>query len=133
MKIAIPVIDNSEHKYDIANGFNSTGSLCLYNKDSDQYSWIRIADLASNMGELLPALISKDVDNVITKHIHPMALQVLILKGVKVYLSEGFNLKENIDLFNQSKLQMCDAISSYADIQICGGECSVCSTECNEK
>ena len=133
MKIAIPVIDNSEHKYDIANGFNSTGSLCLYNKESDQYSWIRIADLAGNMGELLPALISKDIDNIITRHIHPMALQVLVHKGLNVYLSEGSNLTENINLFNQSKLQMCDAISSYADIQICGGECSVCSTECNDK
>jgi Uncharacterized conserved protein len=133
MKIAIPVIDNNEHKYDIANGFNSTGSLCLYNEASGNFFWMRTSDLACNMGELLPALISQEVDSIITKHIHPMALQVLVNKGFRVYQSEGVDLMDNINLFNGDKLQTYDFVSSFADIQICGGECSVCSTECDEK
>lgn len=133
MKIAIPVIDNSEHKYDIANGFNSTGSLCLYNEESKRCSWMQTSELAANMGELLPALVSQEVDIIITKHVHPMALQVLVNKGFRVYQSEGLNLMDNIGLFNESRLRTYDIISSYADAKICGGECSACSTECNEE
>lgn len=133
MKIAIPVTDNSEHKYDIANGFNSTVSLCLYNQESERYSWMQISELAANMGELLPALVSQKVDSIITKHVHPMALQVLVNKGFRVYQSEGPDLMDNIGLFNESRLRTYDIISSYTDGKICGGECSACSTECNEE
>jgi Uncharacterized conserved protein len=133
MKIAIPVLDNDMHKYDIANGFNSTGSLCLYNNREDKFLWMHTSDLASNMGELLPALVSKQVNTIITNHIHPMALKVLVNKGFKVYKSSGHNLLDNLNLFKEEKLDIYDILLSYSDVELCGGECSACSSDCDQK
>ncbi len=133
MNVAIPVVDKDRHKYNIANGFNSTGYLCIYSTENENFTWMDVSDLADNMGELLPALISRKVNNVITLHIHPMALHVLGNKGFHIYRSEGSNLIENVELFNKDQLPIYDIKTSYANTKICGGECSVCSTECQEE
>ncbi len=132
MKVALPIIDISSNRNILAGGLNVNGSICLYDVDSKSGSWIKTTDLAANMGELLPALEALEVSVIITRQIHPMALKILANKGFEVYKAKGNHLKENIQFFQNRRLDLYSHEAAMELATICGGECSTCSTDvCN--
>lgn len=135
MKVAIPVIDKENSRSHIAPGFNSTGYLCIYDNESNDTCWLKISEMADNMGDLLPAMQEKRINNVITKHIQPMALQVLTNKGFVVYRSNGDNLDENLKAFDQGVLLHFDMAGAMETAKVCGGACDLCNTpdDCTDK
>ncbi|HRZ98610.1 MAG TPA: hypothetical protein P5084_13725 [Paludibacter sp.] len=129
MNIAIPIQDIKTNKNLIASGLNANGSICLYNIESNNGNWLNTKDLAPNMGELLPALEALTISVIITRQIHPMALKILVNKGFDVYKARGNQLEENIQLFQNKKLDLYSHEASMELATICGGECTTCSTD----
>lgn len=129
MNIAIPIQDTFLNKNKIASNLNVNGCICLYDISSKSGSWIKTTDLAPNMGELLPALEALAITVIITRQVHPMALKVLVNKGFEVYKAIGNTLEENIDLFEQDKLELYSYDTAMELAAICGGECTSCETD----
>jgi len=129
MKVALPIIDISSNRNILAGGLNVNGSICLYDVDSKSGSWIKTTDLAANMGELLPALEALAISVIITRQIHPMALKILANKGFEVYKAKGNQLEENIQFFQNRKLDLYSHEAAMELATICGGECTTCSTD----
>lgn len=132
MRIVLPVVDLEENKNLIFGGLNATGQICIYDTITEEFLWIKISNLAENLGELLPALEKQEIAVIITSKIQPMALKILVNKGFEVYKSEGDEVKENILHFNKKRLTIFDMESALSDSLLCGGSCAVCSTDCQE-
>jgi len=133
MKIAIPVIDNERYRNQIAGSLTVIGSLCIYDTDLSNGSWMKTLDLAPNMGELLPAFERNNISTIITKQIHPMALKVLVNRGISVYKSIGTELDKNILLLSNNELIPFDMEAAMKFATVCGGECSDCKTDCEDE
>lgn len=129
MKVALPILDLALNRNILANSLNVNGSICLYDIDSKSGSWIKTTDLASNMGELLPALEALAISVIITRQIHPMALKILANKGFDVYKAKGNQLEENIHFYQSRKLDLYSHEAAMELASVCGGECSTCSTD----
>ena len=132
MKIAIPVIDKDLQRNRIAGSLSVVGSLCIYNTETKEGSWMKTLDLAPNMGELLPALERNDISTIITKQVHPMALKVLVNRGINVFKSIGDELDSNLQFLLDNVLIPFDIKAAMKFATVCGGDCSDCKTECDE-
>ena len=84
------------------------------------------------MGELLPALERNDISTIITKQVHPMALKVLVNRGINVFKSIGDELDSNLQFLLDNVLIPFDIKAAMKFATVCGGECSDCKTECDE-
>ncbi|MFT3752065.1 MAG: hypothetical protein QM800_04050 [Paludibacter sp.] len=133
MKIAIPVIDKDLQRNRIAGSLSVIGSVCIYDTILQEGSWLRTLDLAPNMGELLPALERNGISTIITRQVHPMALKVLSNKGIEVFKSVGDELEANIVFFAKGKLIPFNMEAAMKFATVCGGECSDCKTDCEER
>ena len=132
MRIAIPVIDKELQRNQIAGSLTVIGSLCIYDTNLKNGSWMKTLDLAPNMGELLPAFERNNISTIITKQIHPMALKVLVNRGILVYKSIGNELDNNILLLSNNELIPFDMEAAMKFATVCGGECGDCKTDCEE-
>ena len=132
MKIAIPVIDRDLQRNRIAGSLSVVGSLCIYNTETKEGSWMKTLDLAPNMGELLPAFERNDISTIITKQVHPMALKVLVNRGINVFKSVGDELETNLQFLSDNALIPFDMEAAMQFATVCGGECSDCSTDCDD-
>jgi Uncharacterized conserved protein len=130
MKIAIPVLNTDLQKASIAASLSVLGSLCIYDTVKNEGRWMKTLDLASNMGELLPALERENVSTIITRQLQPMALKVLMNRGFCVFKADGNRLEDNIRLFGQNELVHFDMETAMQFATICGGECDDCKTDC---
>lgn len=130
MNVAIPILDIDCNKNIIATGLNVNGFLCLYDNNNETSFLMRTLDLASDMGQLLPALEKKYVSIIITEQIHPMALKVLVNKGFVVYRSQGKSVEDNLVLYKNKKLVPFNMDGAMDFAEACGGACSSCATEC---
>lgn len=133
MKIAIPVIDKDLQRNRIAGSLSVVGSLCIYNTETKEGSWMKTLDLAPNMGELLPAFERNNISTVITKQVHPMALKVLVNRGIVVFKSVGDELDSNLQFLLDNVLIPFDMEAAMKFAAVCGGECSDCSTDCDDE
>ena len=133
MKIAIPVIDNDLQRNYIAGSLSVVGSLCIYNTETQEGRWMKTLELAPNMGELLPALERNNISTVITRQVHPMALKVLVNRGIVVLKSVGDELDANLQFLSENALIPFDMEAAMKFATVCGGECSDCSTECDDE
>jgi len=133
MKIAIPIVDKDLQRNRIAGSLSVVGSLCIYNTETKEGSWMKTLDLAPNMGELLPAFERNNISAIITKQVHPMALKVLVNKGISVFKSIGDELDINIKFLAANKLLPFDMEAAMKFATVCGGECSDCSTDCDDE
>jgi len=133
MKIAIPVIDRDLQRNRIAGSLSVVGSLCIYNTETKEGSWMKTLDLAPNMGELLPAFERNDISTIITKQVHPMALKVLVNRGINVFKSVGDELETNLQFLSDNALIPFDMEAAMQFATVCGGECSDCSTDCDDE
>jgi predicted Fe-Mo cluster-binding NifX family protein len=130
MKIAIPVFDNEMQRNRIAGSLSVIGSLCIHDTELHEWRWMKTLELAPNMGELLPALERNNVSAIITKQVHPMALKVLLNRGIQVFRPIGDELDANINLLAINELNKFDYEMAMEFATICGGECNDCKTEC---
>lgn len=130
MKVAIPVVDLNQNKNRIAGGLNVLGQICIFDSVKDESIWQKTLDLASDMGQLLLALERQDVSIIITRQVQPMALKVLVNKGFVVYKSIGDELEANIRFLSENVLIPFDMVAAKEFATVCGGECTVCETEC---
>jgi len=133
MKIAFPTMDTDGNKNILANGLSATGYLCLYDCESMSGEWLPTLKLAPNMGELLPELSRQRVHVIITEHIHPMALKVLVGKGFEVFKATSKLLDENLHFYLENKLTEYSYESAMELANVCDAECSSCSTECKSE
>lgn len=129
MKLALPVLDTLQNRQILAGGLNANGFLCVFDTRKDEGCWLKIAELAENMADLLPALQKLDVSAIITRQLHPMALKILINKGFNVYKAQGNELSQNINLYRNHTLEPYSHEAAMALADVCGGECSTCSTD----
>ena len=129
MIIALPIIDIDTNRNVLADSLNVNGSVCLYDVNTKSERWIKTTDLASNMGELLPALEALTISVIITRQIHPMALKILVNKGFDVYKAKGNQLQENIQFYQSKRLNLYSYEVAMELATICGGECATCSTD----
>ncbi len=130
MKIAIPVVDLKNNRSRIAGGLNVLGNICIFDISKNESVWMKTLDLATDMGQLLPALERQNVSAIITRQVQPMALKVLVNKGFIVYKSIGDELEKNIRFLSDNELFPFDMEAAKELATVCGGECTVCETEC---
>jgi hypothetical protein len=131
MRVAIPVTDLSANgRQVVAATLNATGYMCLYDLETTNYQWLRVSELAPNLGELLPALGHRSVTDIISVKMQPMALKVLVNKGFKVFKSSGNNLDENIRLYIAHHLTCFEMEQLLAETDHCSGACGDCDTTC---
>ena len=131
MKVVIPVIDKNAQKYTIAEGFNETECICIYDTQANDVVWLEKRSISQNMNELLPELARNQMTHIITKAVQPMALNVLTRSGFSVFKSMGDNLLLNIELFNKECLPIFNMNAAMLKAASCGGACSSCkSTDC---
>ena len=133
MKIAIPVVDKELQSNRIAGSLSVIGCLCIYDTETHEGSWMKTLDLASNMGELLPALEQNNVSTIITRQVQPMALKVLVNKGFSVFRSKGDDLDINIRYLTNNELMPFNMDSAMEFATICGGECGDCKIDCEDE
>lgn len=131
MRIAIPVKNLDTGRNNIANTLDANGHLCLYDKETAELHWLKVSDLAANLGDLLPALEQQSVTEILSVNMHPMALKVLVNKGFHVYRTQGSNLRYNLSLWKAERLPKFGMNELLADAQLCGGVCDSCDTTCD--
>ena len=133
MKIAIPVIDKELQSNRIAGSLSVIGYLCVFDTELQAGYWMKTLDLAPNMGELLPALERNDISTIISRQVQPMALKVLVNKGFNVFKSIGDQLDANIQYLTNNELRLFNMETAMEYATVCGGECGVCKTDCEEE
>jgi len=131
MRVAIPVKNLDSGRNNIANTLDANGHLCLYDKDTTELHWLKVSDLAVNLGELLPALEKHSVTEILSVNMHPMALKVLVNKGFSVYRTNGSNLRYNLSLWKAERLRKFEMKELMTETQLCGGGCESCDTTCD--
>lgn len=129
-RIAIPVKNLDSGRNNIANTLDANGHLCLYDKDTTELHWLKVSELAANLGDLLPALEQQSVTEILSVNIHPMALKVLVNKGFRVYRTQGSNLRYNLSLWKAERLSTFGMQELMAETELCGGTCDSCDTTC---
>jgi predicted Fe-Mo cluster-binding NifX family protein len=133
MKVIIPVIDNVNQKNVIASGFNVTSFVCIYNLETNQFTWSQWREIIPEGTKMTQKLKELSIFSVITKNIHFMALAIFKENGMQVYKSQGENLIENISFFNEKILEPY-TVQEVENSSLCGGACSSCSTSsCEDK
>lgn len=130
MRIAIPVKNLDSGRNLIAKSLDANGHLCLYDQKTNELKWLKISDIASDMGALLPALEKASVTEIVSGSLHPMALKVLVNRGFEVYRSQGSNLQYNLSLRKAERLQPFNMAELMAETSGCGSNCSTCETTC---
>jgi predicted Fe-Mo cluster-binding NifX family protein len=133
MKIAIPVVNSSDHKYDIAPGFNVTPYFCIYDTGQGEYFWMHTDEVLNNGENIVTYFRKQNLGIIITSMMKPMALKLFNRMGISVYKSEIGDLRENIESFKMEKLSQYTTEEAVASSNACGGECSACDTTCDSK
>ncbi len=127
MKIIIPVVDDHDHKLTIADGFNTSKHVCLYDTDQNNFRWLEANQVINLMGNLASDFARQEICGVITNHMKFMALGLFNGNGLMVYKSEGTELERNIDLFKRKKLEPFTIHDALVDSG-CGSSCNTCSS-----
>lgn len=127
MKIMIPVVDNSDHKLTIADGFNTSSHVCLYDIEKDCLDWMEADKVMRMSGNIAGEFARQEICGVITNHIKFMALGLFNDNGLKVYKSNGTELERNLDLFRSRRLEPFTIYDALTDSG-CGSSCNTCSS-----
>ena len=126
MKVFIPVIDSSRHRYKIADGFNESGAICIFDTKDNHVTWYESKGTSAGDAEMLEELKSSGVVNLITPTIQPMALKVFSDKGFAVYKSVGDDLMVNLELIKIRCLPLYGLEESMSNITPCFSDCTSC-------
>jgi predicted Fe-Mo cluster-binding NifX family protein len=128
MKVFIPVVDNQLNRYQIADGFSSSGSVCIFDTDDNAVTWYQSADEPVGQSTILDELKTSGVVNVITSSLPPMALKVFSDCGFTVFRSIGKDLMANIEFLKMERLPIYGLEDAFGDVAGCKSKCSSCSS-----
>ena len=106
MKVCIPVEVSEVLKSKPFGHFGSAPMFLVYDLESKELSQISNGDLGHEHGKCQPikALSGSVVDAVIVGGIGQGAISKLNSMGIKVYKAQADTIEENINLFNENKL-----------------------------
>ncbi len=127
MKIIIPVVDDRDHKLTIADGFNTSKHVCLYDMDKNDYRWMEANQLINLTGNVATGFAHQEINGIITNHMKFMALGLFNDNGLMVYKSEGKEVEHNINLLKRKKLELFTIHDALVDSG-CGSSCNTCSS-----
>ena len=107
MKVCIPVSENKGMESLPYGHFGSAPEFVICDLESNEVKSINNGDLGHEHGKCQPlkALANKAVDAVIVRGIGAGAISKLNSMGTKVYQGIEGNVKENIKLLQENKLQ----------------------------
>ena len=134
MNIIFPVIDDNSNKFSIAKWFHNSENTCIYIGLNNSYKWLNIKDITSCAENLSLALKRNGIYVIITSHMPFLALKLFKESGLLVYKSQGKNVKENIALYLDNKLELFTPQLQFNAIKgsACGScTMSSCGPECN--
>lgn len=127
MNVIIPVVNDCDFKQTIADGFNTSKHVCLYNSELKTMSWMDANHTINLEGNVVAELKRLNIKSVITSHIKMMALRLFKENGIKVYKSVGTDLEQNLRMFHTYELpnySLFDAIGNGG----CDSGCSSCAS-----
>jgi predicted Fe-Mo cluster-binding NifX family protein len=131
MKVFIPVVDGQLNRYQIADGFSSSGSVCVYDTDENEVVWYQSAQEPVGQSTILEELRTSGVVHVITSSMAPMALKVFSDCGFTVFRSIGRDLMANIEFLKMACLPIYGLGDAFGATSGCKSTCSSCpSTVC---
>ena len=132
MKVMIPVKDDLQNKFEMADGFHNIEFVCIYDSNLNKSEWLSAKDISETVGGLNTALLEKEVDSIISTKITPMVLTMFRRNGIHVFKAQSNDVSKNIGLFQNNELSIF-TVEESRQIQNCdSGSCSSCgSTSCN--
>jgi predicted Fe-Mo cluster-binding NifX family protein len=128
MKTLIPISRSGENPQ-ISTGFANAHLVCLFDTESNHMEWLPIDAVLPNPNNMGLYFRQKQVNNIITRYMSPLAINMLNELGIKVLRASTGNLNENISLFLESKLPHF-SFQSIDNPTSCHGGCSACNTTC---
>ncbi|MDR3704448.1 MAG: NifB/NifX family molybdenum-iron cluster-binding protein [Paludibacteraceae bacterium] len=128
MKIAIPVVNNQDKKYQIAGAFNSSPCICVFDTDAADYHWVSVDDIASKTENLMEGFKKNGFDAVAVFDMKPMALNIFSSLGITVYKSVGTDLEKTILGLKKNSLSCYTSQDAMDHASLCPGICNSCST-----
>lgn len=132
MKVMIPVKDDLQNKFEMADGFHNVEFVCIYDSNLNNSKWMRAKEISETMGGLNTALLEREVDSIISTKITPLVLTMFRRIGINVFKAQSNDLTKNIGLFQNKELSTF-TFEESRQIQSCySRSCSGCgSTSCN--
>jgi len=131
MKVIVPVINNSDRKYEIATGFHKTECMCICDSDENTYEWVNTEDICEFISDFASELYLRDVEAVISKAMPFNALGLFLERGLDVFQANGSNLEENIKLLTEDKL-FAFSPTAVSQMSSCVGICTTCESNCED-
>ncbi len=131
MKVILPVVNDSDAKKDLAEGFHNAACVCIYDCDTNNYQWLLTSQLASKPGNLSLELKRRGISTIIAGSMSLMALGLFTEGGFFVYKSNGDDLYENIQMCLAEKLEPFTLQSVDELKNNCSSTaCKSCSSSC---
>lgn len=128
MKVAIPVVDNQDRKYQIAGAFNTSQCICVFDTTATGYEWVPVQEITAESRNLIDGFKKKGFDAVVAFEMLPMALNIFHSLGITVYKSIGSDLRQTVSGLKENNLSIYTAQDALDHTKLCGGACDVCST-----
>jgi predicted Fe-Mo cluster-binding NifX family protein len=133
MKVLIPVIDSTDHRYIIADGIHESGSICILDTTEGHITWYETKDYPVNERDLFEELKVNGITNIIASSLAPMAIKVFNSNGFTIYKSVNTDLLMNLELLKMRCLPNYSYEASLEGIKSCSASsCQSChSTACS--
>lgn len=128
MKVAIPVVNNQDKKYQIAGAFNSSPCICVFDTDKAGFEWVPSNEMAAGSRNLIDAFKKNGFDAVVAFNMLPMALNIFTSLGITVYKSVGSDLEKTVLELRTNGLSKYTSQDALDHTSLCGGACNSCST-----
>ena len=130
MKVIIPVLNDGDSKFILAEGFHNADYACIYDRENNSYTWEATSNISEKSGNLSVELKRRGIFAVISSYMPPLALELFRELGLQVYKSSGLNLRENIDNFLNEQLKELTPLMAFSSSS-CHGSCNSCGSSCN--
>lgn len=133
MKVFIPVIDSTDHRYIIADGVHESGSICILDTSEGHITWYETKDYPVNERDFFEELKVNGITNIIASSLSPMAVKVFNFNGFTIFKSVNTDLLMNLELLKMRCLPFYSYEASMEGIKGCSlGACGSChSTTCS--
>ncbi len=133
MKVFIPVINSTDHRYIIADGVHESGSICILDTEGGHITWYETKDYPVNQRDFFEELKINGITNIIASSLSPMAVKVFNFNGFTIFKSVNTDLLMNLELLKMRCLPFYSYEASLEGVKSCGGgACSTChSTTCS--
>ncbi|ASB48217.1 hypothetical protein [Alkalitalea saponilacus] len=108
MKVFIPVIDCSRNRYTIAENFETSGAICIFDIRDNLVTWYKSKGLSASYEEILEELKGDGVTKAIISSLQTPTINTFVNKGFHIYKSVGNDLRINLELLKIRCLPVFD-------------------------